>query len=118
MKQSEALEFCKSWLAAWTGNQPNTLIQYYADDTYYQDPAKPEGIHGKENLLHYFHKLLPKYPDWVWSPVEIFPSELGFILKWEARIKSKVFTGLDIVEINDNKITRNEVYFDTRQIDR
>lgn len=116
MKQSDALEFCKDWLAAWTGNKPDFLIQYYADDVYYQDPAKPDGIRGKENLLPYFQKLLAKYPDWIWSAVEVFPSETGFILKWEAKVMSKIFSGLDIVEIKNNKITKNEVYFDPRHL--
>ncbi len=30
-------EFCKEWLAAWTGNDPENLIGYYADKMYYQD---------------------------------------------------------------------------------
>ncbi len=116
MNQAEALEFCKHWLAAWTGNQPDVLIQYYAEDTYYQDPAKPDGIRGKENLLSYFHKLLAKYPDWIWSAAEVFPTELGFILKWNAKLTTTAFSGLDIIEIKDNKIIRNEVYFDPRHI--
>lgn len=116
MNQSDALAFCDHWLAAWTGNQPDILIQYYSDDTYYQDPSKQEGIHGKEKLFNYFKKLLAKYPDCAWSAVEIFPTEQGFILKWQAKNVATVFSGLDIVEIKDNKIIRNEVYFDPRQL--
>lgn len=116
MNQAKALEFCKQWLSAWTGNQPHLLIEYYAENAFYSDPGNPEGIRGKANLLPYFQKLLAKYPDWLWSAVEVFPFEQGFILKWNADIKGKNFTGMDIVELIENKIIRNEVYFDPRQL--
>jgi hypothetical protein len=44
------------------------------------------------------------------------PTEKGFTLKWEASIPVGATTvierGLDIVELRDDKISRNEVYFD------
>ena len=110
--------FCTQWLEAWTGNQPEKLLSFYADDAFYRDPAKPGGLRGHKELLSYFKKLLAKNPDWVWKAKEIFPTSGGFTLKWEATIPrgDKVLTevGLDIVEVKDGKITRNEVYFDTR----
>lgn len=116
MLKGEALEFCERWLPAWTGNRPEVLAQFYSDDVFYCDPGKPKGIRGKEKLLSYFHKLLIKYPDWTWKAVEVFPFENGFILKWEAKLNkdktSESFFGLDIVEIKDKKIIRNEVFFD------
>ena len=68
--------------------------------------------------MSYFKKLLCKYPNWKWKREELFPTENGCILKWRAEIpkdgQSKIFFGMDIVEIEDQLITRNEVYFDTR----
>jgi ketosteroid isomerase-like protein len=56
-------------------------------------------------------------PDWKWSAEEIIPTERGFVLKWKAvipvRTKEIVEYGVDIVEVENGKITRNEVYFDT-----
>lgn len=112
--QNDEVAFCHRWLAAWTGNRPEELIRFYADDVYYQDPARPKGIKGKEALLNYFRKLLPKYPNWIWEMVEIFPHTHGFTLKWKARLNqtAEAFFGLDIVELDNGKIIRNEVYFD------
>lgn len=108
--------FCRAWLATWTGNQPEKLIGFYTDDVYYRDPARPHGITGKQDLFVYFQKLLAKYPDWLWSIVETFPVKNGFILKWQAQKNSAAekFFGLDIVELRDDKIMRNEVYFDPK----
>lgn len=59
-------------------------------------------------------------PDWTWKALEIFPTAVGFTLKWEAKIpiKNEIVseTGLDIVEMENGKIVRNEVYFDTKQL--
>ncbi len=120
MNEAEALEFCRAWLPAWTGNQPEKLIEFYADDALYLDPAKPEGLKGRERILAYFRKLLASNPDWEWEAVEIFPTERGFVGKWKARIpvglKTVVEQGLDIVEIRNGKIVRNEVYFNVANL--
>jgi hypothetical protein len=67
--------------------------------------------------LPYFKKLLKNNPDWKWTYEEIILNEKGFTLKWKAVIPvgqiEIIEFGVDIVEIVNNKITRNEVYFDT-----
>ncbi len=113
-------KFCDEWLAAWTGNRPDYLLTFYAKDAFYRDPARPQGLKGHDELLPYFKKLLAVNPDWTWKSLEIFPTAGGFTLKWEAKIPTKngmiTETGLDIVEMKNGNIFRNEVYFDTRQL--
>lgn len=113
-------EFIKSWLKAWTGNQPDLLLEFYEKNAYYQDPATPKGLKGVEKIRPYFIKLLAKYPSWTWELVELFETERTFIIKWKANIlikgQVKEFIGLDIVEIKNQKIIRNEVYFDTLKL--
>lgn len=109
--------FATQWLNAWHGNKPAELLQYYADDALYTDPAKRDGLKGKAQIAPYFEKLLAANPLWVWEPLEVIPTENGFTLKWQARIPvgDTVLqeTGLDIVELNEHmEITRNEVWFD------
>ena len=74
MDAVEALSLCDRWLPLWTGNRPDELIEIYAVDVFYRDPAKPDGIHGKAALLAYFRKLLAANPDWVWRADEVFPN--------------------------------------------
>lgn len=108
--------FAKHWLASWTGNQPIVLLSFYTENAYYQDPANTKGLEGKAELAIYFNKLLQRNPNWVWEVVELFPNKTGFTLKWKATIpvneaRLQLF-GMDIVELMDDKISRNEVYFD------
>jgi SnoaL-like domain len=116
MQHDEAREFCQTWLAAWTGNQLERLLGFYAEDAFYRDPARPGGLRGHAEMRPYFVKLLAANPTWTWEPLEIFPTERGFSLKWQAAIpqgdRTVVEIGLDIVELADGRITRNEVYFD------
>jgi len=109
-------QFCDAWLGSWTGNQPDALLSYYTEDAFYSDPANREGLKGHQQLLHYFSKLLKYNPEWKWKAIEIIETDKGFTLKWEASIPvgDKVITeqGLDIIEMQDGKISRNEVYFD------
>ena len=116
MNTDDLHEFCRSWLKAWTGNRPLDLIQFYAPDAYYCDPARPTGLRGTEQLLEYFTKLLMRNPDWVWRVQEIIPTAEGCVLRWVATIptesSSMTVDGVDIIELRGDKITRNEVYFD------
>ncbi len=116
MDKDSAYNFCTHWLAAWTGNDPDKLMKFYAMDAYYLDPANPKGLNGSSEIFPYFRKLLARNPDWKWDSEEIFSTLSGFVLKWRAVIPTSSGTiqikGLDIVEIREELITRNEVYFD------
>ena len=111
-------KFCTEWLKSWTGGLPAVegLLQFYSEEAFYSDPARPQGVKGKALLKKYFEKLLSKNSEWVWTAEAVFPNEKGFTLKWKAVIPQagKVTTlyGMDLVELSDNLITRNEVYFD------
>lgn len=116
MDKDSAHNFCKHLLAAWAGKHPDELIEFYTVDAFYSDPADPEGLRGSNEILPYFRKLLASYPDWIWESEEVIPTMNGFVLKWRAAIPSTSGIvhekGLDIVEIRNGHITRNEVYSD------
>jgi hypothetical protein len=120
MKEEELQTFCWEWLGAWTGNDPDRLLSYYHADAMYTDPAHRDGLKGHEEIRKYFIKLLDVYRDWKWKPIEVFPIRTGAIVKWECTIPvgPDVIheTGIDIVEIEGNKIMRNEVYFDRTRL--
>ncbi|MCJ7773865.1 MAG: hypothetical protein MUP22_12125 [Desulfobacterales bacterium] len=120
MELNEAVEFCNKWLSSWTGNKPDELIKFYSINAFYSDPAVPDGLTGHDQIQPYFNKLLAANPAWEWKHQEIFLTEKGFTLKWKATIPvgGTAITefGLDIVEITNAAITRNEVYFDRTKL--
>ena len=120
MKRDETLGFCGRWLRAWEGNNPEDLIQFYSEDALYIDPANKDGLKGRNRILLYFKKLLAANPNWKWEAIELFPTELGFVVKWKASIPVGRETitefGMDIVDMEQGRITRNEVYFDRSRL--
>jgi len=121
MTKGQAKEFALKWLPAWTGNNPERLVSFYSDDALYLDPAIPEGVCGKDELLAYFRKLLAQNPDWVWTQIEPIPMEGGFLNKWSVKIpvgsKTIECIGVCFLQFNDDGlIRRNEVYFDRSEL--
>ena len=121
MNREEAKEFASRWLPAWTGNNPEKLANFYSDDCFYLDPAIPNGVRGKAQLMDYFSGLLAKNPNWVWTQIEPVPLEGGFLNKWLAKIpvgeKMIECVGVCIVQFDEQrKIKRNEVYFDRSEL--
>jgi hypothetical protein len=113
----EARQFAERWLPAWSGNNPELLVSFYAEDAFYLDPGIPGGVKGKSQLLAHFRKLLANNPSWVWTQIEGIPLSDGFLNKWLAKIPVGPITleiiGVCLVQLDGaGKISRNEVYFD------
>lgn len=121
MTVAEARAFAARWLPAWTGNDPERLLAFYAADAVYLDPGVPAGVTGKDALRVYFTKLLAHNPDWVWNQREAIPMEDGFVNLWHASIPVAGGTlevdGVCLVQLNEaGEIRRNEVYFDRAEL--
>lgn len=115
--KEDAKAFASKWLPAWSGNKPLELAEYYSDDCFYLDAGCPNGVKGKIELINYLSILLKQNPNWVWTQIEAIPMEKGFLNKWKASIpvgnKTIECIGVCLVQFDENnKINRNEVYFD------
>lgn len=120
MSETDAKEFTDRWLPAWTGDDPERLAAFYADDAVYSDPGIPAGVRGHAEILAYFRRLLARYPDWVWTNTQVRPLNGGFLNYWHAVIpdgdRIVECDGVCTVTVEDGLIRRNEVYFDRTPI--
>jgi ketosteroid isomerase-like protein len=121
LTKEEAREFTERWLPAWTGNDPQRLASFYAEDCFYSDPAVPDGVQGREALTRYFAALLERFPDWVWTNTDVIPLEDGFLNFWHAAIPLEgeltvECDGVCTVQLRDGLIARNQVYFDRSEL--
>lgn len=114
MNEDEAARFCAVWLPAWTGGDAARLAAFYAEDAFYADPARPDGLRGRPALEAYFARLLGRFPRWVWSHERSLPLADGFVNFWacDLRTGAPPFRGVCLVHVRDGLIARNEVYFD------
>jgi hypothetical protein len=114
--EAQAKEFTARWLPAWTGNDPERLASFYADEAIYSDPAVPDGIRGRPEIVGYFRRLLGRYPDWVWTNTAVRPLYGGFLNYWHAVIPDRgrvvECDGVCTVVFAGELIGRNEVFFD------
>jgi hypothetical protein len=120
MNEHDARAYAERWLPAWTGNRPELLAAFYTDDAFYCDPAIPAGVRGRDALLAYFRKLLARNPDWIWrhrGSIAIFD---GFLDHWHATIpvgdRIVEVTGVCAVQLRDNLIYSNQVFFDRSEL--
>lgn len=113
---AQARAFAERWLPAWTGNQPDRLAAFYAEDAFYSDPAIPDGVRGKTALVAYFTKLLGRNPNWIWRHSGSTPLRDGFLNRWHASIPAGdrvvEVEGVCVVQLRDGLIYSNEVFFD------
>src|SRR5688572_5599369 len=120
MTEAEALEFCAKWLPNWVGGEPSVekLLTFYTDNTFYEDPNVPQGLRGKAELGGFLRILLKKYPDWKFDIVSVYPTKKGFILQYLGTVPVengkviKNFRGVDIIELENGKISRQLGYYD------
>lgn len=110
-------DHCDRWLAAWRGADAGPLLAFYADACAYRDPAKPEGLVGKEALSRYLRKLMRAYPDMDWRREELWAIDGGYVVRYRARVTVGgapiEFPGMDLVLLDaQGRIARNDVYFD------
>lgn len=114
MNAREAADFCAEWLPAWTGADAPRLAAFYSPDVFYADPARPEGVRGRQDLERYFERLLARFPEWVWTHDRSLPLHDGFVNFWSCDLKrgEAPFQGVCIVQFKDGLIARNEVFFD------
>jgi len=120
LNAAEARAFADKWLPAWTGNHPELLASFYAEDVVYSDPAIPKGVRGREALLAYFSGLLARNPDWVWVHRGSIPMEDGFLNLWHASVpvgeRTVEAEGVCTVQLRDGLIYANHVFFDRSEL--
>lgn len=106
-------------------NRLDGLLALYTDDIQFVDPNNMEFfgkeiLKGKPDVRNYYRAVLNQYPKWEFSIVEIFPTEKGFVLRYEGKNAPPVtkFEGVDILELRRTdsgwKISKLIGYYDRK----
>jgi ketosteroid isomerase-like protein len=119
MDRDRILKLSESFLDAWNVQDIDRVVATYTDDVVYLDPNTRGEVKGSDALRRYLKKLFEAW-EMTWSLKEFFPFEGGdgSAVLWHATIKKRggekvvEFDGMDLVQVRDDRISRNEVYFD------
>jgi len=106
-------------LEAWNSHEVDRVLACYTEDCVYRDPNTRGAVVGRDALRRYLTRL---FRDWRmhWSLRELFPFEdgAGGAFLWDARLTpaaggdTAAVSGMDLVTLRGDKLSRNEVYFD------
>ncbi|MFN0096687.1 MAG: nuclear transport factor 2 family protein [Dehalococcoidia bacterium] len=105
------------WLKAWSTKDVDGLMTFYSDDVLYKDPQTAAGLLGGAALRAYLTGLFQATPPIEYVPDEVWPlaGGGGYAGRWIATMdlgegKRKRFRGFDLVLMDGDRITLNEVY--------
>lgn len=104
--------FNDDWLSAWSEKDVPRLLAFYAEDAFYIDPQVPCGVRGVAELCAYLTRLFSATPVMHYVAERIWPSADGYFGRWYCDIagQERRLRGFDIVTLQGDKITFNEVY--------
>ena len=119
MDETMMREMAVSVLEAWNTQDVDTVANCYTEDVSYLDPNTRGYVSGREDLKRYLGKLFAAWRmTWAFKDGFLFKGGDGCAVLWHATIRKhdgeKVleFDGMDLVLMRDDKVARNEVYFD------
>ena len=106
-------------IGAWNAQDVEAVVDCYTNDLVYVDPNTRGAVEGADAMRRYLTKLFGRW-QMHWTVKETFPlAEVGGVAGlWRASFRlpggSETVTadGMDLVLIEGDRVTRNEVYFD------
>jgi len=123
MNRDEMLELTEKALSAWNSQDVDNVLTCYTEDCIYLDPNTQGPVQGHVSFRKYLTKLFQQWK-MHWSLREFFPFEdkNGGAFLWHALLtpstggKTIEVDGMDLVIVSEDRIFRNEVYFDRMAI--
>lgn len=119
MENDAMRELATAVLSAWNDHDVDRVVACYTEDCIYRDPNTRGAVEGQEALRRYLSRL---FRDWRmhWSLREFFPfaDGSGGAFLWDAQLtpaaggKTMDISGMDLVLLRGERLSRNEVYFD------
>lgn len=115
------MDFAKynaDWLQAWSDKDVDTLVdRFYASNVVYKDTQTAKGLNGSAELRAYLTGLFAAMPPTRYDSDEIWPHAdgKGYAGRWIGTMElpggaKRRFRGFDLVILEGDRITRNEVY--------
>ncbi len=119
MDEQRMNELTDKFLAAWNTQDVENVVATYTPDLVYLDPNTRGEVKGSEAMRSYLTKLFEAWQmHWSLRAARLFEGGDGCAVLWHAVLARKggekkvEVDGMDLVLVRDDRIARNEVYFD------
>ena len=106
------------WLKAWSEKDTARLLEFYHPEVVYKDNQTAAGITGHAALKAYLDGLFAATPPMRYDPDAVWAIEGGYCGRWICTMdlpegKQSFLRGFDLVLLDGDQITLNEVYTHT-----
>lgn len=123
MDREKMIGLADRFLAAWNTQEVDRVLACYTIDAEYRDPNTRGVVRGGESLRRYLTKLFAGWRmHWTLREAHLFESKTGCAVLWRATfqrpdgVQTVGVDGMDFVEVEGDRIARNEVWFDRARI--
>jgi ketosteroid isomerase-like protein len=123
MNEQRMYELAQAFLEAWNTQDVQSVLNTYTPDVVYLDPGTRGEVQGAEPMRRYLTRLFELWQmSWSLREAHLFASGDGCAVLWHAELARKggakkvEIDGMDLVLVRDDRIMRNEVYFDRAQL--
>jgi nuclear transport factor 2 (NTF2) superfamily protein len=113
------LRLAEGTLNDWNTQEPDRVLSRYTEDLIYRDPNTRGEVKGAEAMRRYLRKLFGAWKmHWSLREAHLLEDRNGCAVLWHATFrkpegdKTVEIDGMDFVEMDGDRIRRNEVYFD------
>jgi ketosteroid isomerase-like protein len=110
-------DLATNFLDAWTSQDVDRVLAVYTEDVVYRDPNTRGDVVGADAMRRYLTKLFAAWQmTWSLREVHVSSDGRGAVL-WRASLRrhdgpTVEVEGMDLVELREGRVARNEVYFD------
>lgn len=119
MDERKMQELTDEFLAAWNEQNVERVLACYTEDVAYRDPNTRGAVAGRDALRRYLTKLFAGWRmHWARREAHLLAGGGGVAFLWHASFERPSggprveVDEMDMVEVRDGRISRNEVYFD------
>jgi ketosteroid isomerase-like protein len=123
MDREKMMELAERFLHAWNTQEVERVLACYTDGAEYRDPNTRGVVRGEDGLRRYLTKLFSGWTmHWSLREAHLFDGGKGCAVLWHATFRRHDgqrtigLDGMDFVEVEDDLIARNEVWFDRAQL--
>jgi len=119
MDEATMYRLAEHTLQAWSRQDVEEVVACYTSDLAYLDPNTQGSVEGADAMRHYLTRLFEQWDmNWRLKEAHLFGTGDGCAALWEATLKRSggerevIIHGMDLIVVEGELISRNEVYFD------
>ena len=107
---SDLIKRTQEYIKAFDSKNIDEVAQFFADESELFDPANPNGVEGKTNIVEMIQGLFQEFEILEFKAINIFEDQNTTLIEFNLTLNDKKLTGVDIIDWKDDKIASLRAY--------